>query len=373
MNGAQSPYPRTGHEPPVRWGVAPNPAPTNQPPPWSRDWVASPGEPSGTVGARPAPRSWDEASASAGYPTSRFTAPSAWPAAPPAPSWGAGRGLLTPPPPPPNNTRTAWGLALLVFVVIGAVWVASVVTAPLAGPARPRASAPASVAPPTATASPSSRADRTLMSNRLYEQKLSGRCPAQTSPTSDGEYRAQVAALLDCLETAYRAPLEAAGYDVSPVEVVHYADTVTTSCGRENDAYAFYCEADETIFFSGEVYKAAGDDRLALADVVIHEYGHHVQAMTGILAAGYEWAGDNEVSRRTELQTFCWTYYTFTALDGFELTNRDRSVFSAVWSYAEDPTGHGSVEAQERWGPRGLNGADLGACNTWNVTPDEVD
>ena len=37
-----------------------------------------------------------------------------------------------------------------------------------------------------------------------------------------------------------------------------------------------------------------------------------------------------------------------------------------------DAEGHGSVKAQQYWGPRGLDGENLGACNTWAVNADKV-
>ena len=92
-----------------------------------------------------------------------------------------------------------------------------------------------------------------------------------------------------------------------------------------------------------------------------------------LLDAAEELDESREVTtRREELQVFCWTYYLFAAMPSFELTDGDRSFFLELWGNTNDAEGHGSVKAQQYWGPRGLDGADLGACNTWTVPKETV-
>ena len=56
----------------------------------------------------------------------------------------------------------------------------------------------------------------------------------------------------------------------------------------------------------------------------------------------------------------------------FELTDIDRSFFLELWTHTSDPEGHGSVKAQQYWGPRGLDGQNLGSCDTWSVSKASV-
>ena len=62
----------------------------------------------------------------------------------------------------------------------------------------------------------------------------------------------------------------------------------------------------------------------------------------------------------------------FANVESYELSAADHSYFRDVWSHTDDPVGHGSVKAQQYWGARGLNGADLGACNTWKEPASRV-
>ena len=80
---------------------------------------------------------------------------------------------------------------------------------------------------------------------------------------------------------------------------------------------AFYCSADNTLYmpFAGlqtEMYGAHPGVYLA---VLAHEYGHHVQAMSGVLDtygeasynAGVDTEAGLELSRRLELQAQCFS------------------------------------------------------------------
>ncbi len=232
-------------------------------------------------------------------------------------------------------------------------------------------SASPSAVPSVAKATPTTAKGRILIDNALYPLRLSGDCPGQDSPRTRRAYQAQVDALLECLSAAYRPLIDEAGYDFRPVEHTYFGTTADSPCGREADAYAFYCEENSKIYFSEKVYRYASIQRLSVVEVVIHEYNHHVQSMVGILNAE-DRRRDATAERRVELQALCWTYYAFHTVEGFAVNDDDLVWFDEIWADSPDPQGHGSVAAQRLWGSRGLNGTDLAACNTWAAPEDEV-
>ena len=200
-----------------------------------------------------------------------------------------------------------------------------------------------------------------LTDSALYRQTLSGTCPKPVKTISSrSQYEQQVDDLIACLETLYRPVIDSAGGDFSTVSRTFYDKTVASPCGKETDAYAFYCETDNTMYFSNRVYEDAQYARLSVADVVVHEYGHHVQAMMNFFDESDGLDEKRTVTiRRIELQVFCWTYYVFAHVPSFELTGSDKEFFLDVWGDTTDAEGHGSVKAQQYWGPRGLDGENL--------------
>ena len=270
------------------------------------------------------------------------------------------------------------GKFLVVLLVLLGLVAAGLQTLPMFNPELPEP-VPAESAPPSsampsasATARPGGTANP-LTNSRIYPLSVSGSCPRTETPSGRAAYEKQVSTLLECLAGIFRPLVEQAGGDFEPVRHRFYGTRTESPCGAARDAYAFYCETNATIYFSERVFRDSGYARLVVADVVIHEYGHHVQAMMGILRAA---DGLNEdratITRRQELQVFCWTYYIFAALPSFALTVDDHSGFRQVWGSTDDPEGHGSVRAQEYWGPRGLSASELGACNTWTAPASRV-
>jgi uncharacterized protein len=87
-------------------------------------------------------------------------------------------------------------------------------------------------------------------------------------------------------------------------KLVIFSDQVQSACGYASAASGpFYCPADQKVYIDLTFYdlmkqrfKAPGD--FAMAYVIAHEVGHHVQRQLGFTAA----QGDNEASVRLELQ-----------------------------------------------------------------------
>lgn len=247
-------------------------------------------------------------------------------------------------------------------------------------PAKPTA-APKKSTPPKKPTRPEStppvRPGDPLTSNKIYPLALSGRCPTVTIAKDFNAYKAQINGLIACQEAAWKPVLAKAGYRWRRVAVTHYYEgSINTPCGGSADAkgwVAFYCSANEHIYFGHKVYEERVYGRLAAAELIVHEYQHHVQKLSGILPARYEqYRYSDEGTRRSELQVRCQTAYTFARLQGFNLTRRDLADLERWWRYASLPTTHGSSTARLYWGPRGLKGQNVGACNTWAAPASKV-
>jgi len=72
-----------------------------------------------------------------------------------------------------------------------------------------------------------------------------------------------------------------------PAAITGFEESIDTGCGQAtpNDAVAFYCPADATIYymvsFRTLIERQVGD--FAWVTVISHEWGHHIQAQLGIL------------------------------------------------------------------------------------------
>ncbi len=96
--------------------------------------------------------------------------------------------------------------------------------------------------------------------------------------------------------------------------LVLYNGTTQTACGYGQAATGpFYCPSDRRVYldlsFLGQLQRMGAQGDFAVAYVIAHEVGHHVQNVEGVLGR----ARSNSASVQTELQADClagiWTHY----------------------------------------------------------------
>ena len=261
---------------------------------------------------------------------------------------------------------------------------------------------PPTAGAPSATPRPKPRADlpdRSLKRNGLYAVDLDGTqvsCGITVRPAKPPLRNAELApylrSLVKCLVKVHRKPLAAQGFTVTEPKIKVYRSTVNVPCGRfdQKGAPAYYCSADQTIYWPAtrddgrEAYTFA---RLGYAALLAHEFGHHLQAVTGMVneyARRYA-ATDSRsdrylLSRRLELQAQCFEgVFLATVARSIELSAEDRDELRAWHGFTgdEDPPksrkpDHGTSAAQIRWLVRGLESQDFGRCNTWTAPRSQV-
>ncbi|EHR49705.1 putative metalloprotease [Saccharomonospora marina XMU15] len=197
--------------------------------------------------------------------------------------------------------------------------------------------------------------------------------------------RAYYLAQLRCLDAAWKPALDLAGVSFEPVRV-RIVDEPRTACGAlppRDEATGLYCDKDMTIYLPRDRTLAAfGLAREAHVATLAHEYGHHVQHLSGILAAvnrrlatvEQDSPQDKELGRRVELQANCFAGLFLGSAAGSGAVSVDLAE-AAVDDFRNwvDSETHGSSRTQRRWAMRGYHGETVSACDTWQAGRDQIE
>jgi len=179
-----------------------------------------------------------------------------------------------------------------------------------------------------------------------------------------------------------------------PATTQIFSGGTTTGCGQASSAVGpFYCPPDEGIFldlgFFEELrttYGARGGD-FAQAYVLAHEYGHHIQNLTGQSDRSRELpdqTGPQGASTRLELQADCYAgawaanatesgFVTFDDTDIVEglsaaaAVGDDRIQEKSAGRVDPESWTHGSAEQRQTWFRTGLSTGDPRQCDTFSV------
>jgi hypothetical protein len=176
-------------------------------------------------------------------------------------------------------------------------------------------------------------------------------------------------------------------------DTVFFSGAVQTGCGRAPASVGpFYCPPDRLVYFDLDFlaqlqadFGAEGD--LAAQYIVAHEYGHHVQTITGIsermdLATQQGDGTANENSVKLELQADCfagaWANSVAErglfdspdeiqeALDAAEAVGDDRIQENAGMDINPESFTHGTSEQRREWFEVGFQTGDPARCTTFD-------
>ncbi len=122
---------------------------------------------------------------------------------------------------------------------------------------------------------------------------------------------------MSSLNKTWAPVFQAANLRFAPPKLVFYSQAGNSGCGAAQSAMGpFYCPTDNGIYIDTDFYKemeqrlgASGD--FARAYVIAHEYGHHIQTLTGISdqirsAQSQNPQRANQLQVRMELQADCY-------------------------------------------------------------------
>ena len=134
-----------------------------------------------------------------------------------------------------------------------------------------------------------------------------------------GEYAREACNGLDSLNTTWSRVFQEQGFgDRFRQPTLHlYSGGVRTACGSGSSSMGpFYCPGDQTIYIDTSFYDqlarmAGGGGDFARYYVLAHEYGHHIQTITGIsgqIASAQQQnpRAANQLQVRMELQADCY-------------------------------------------------------------------
>ncbi|WP_199441467.1 neutral zinc metallopeptidase [Umezawaea beigongshangensis] len=205
-------------------------------------------------------------------------------------------------------------------------------------------------------------------------------CELPRFDQDDARLRLYYEAGLTCLSRAWEPVLTAGGTSPEPARLDTTPGTEDGPCGAApggEEVVAYYCGSDRTVHMITErLREVGGDAPTTHLATLAHEYGHHVQAVSGLLrAAQVDGATDLEMSRRVELQADCFAGMFLAAAHGSIGADLVALVLEDFGrSAGEDPADntHGSGSSRARWVERGLAENSTAACNTFAAPASEI-
>ena len=229
-------------------------------------------------------------------------------------------------------------------------------------------------------------------------QGLDNAPPAQSAPyeaTQQEEELAEfVSVVLADTEDVWNEIFAKQGKEYNEPKLVLFNGSVQSACGVAGASTGpFYCPGDNKVYIDLSFYeelqtkfKAPGD--FAMAYVIAHEVGHHIQNELGIIAQMNEIRGKvskeeyNKYNVRLELQADylagVWARHVQgknlleegdldEALTAASAVGDDRIQMQAQDYVVPDSFTHGTSEQRKRWFYKGYNAGDLSQWDTFSA------
>lgn len=198
-----------------------------------------------------------------------------------------------------------------------------------------------------------------------------------------------VSVVLADTEDTWGQIFQKTGQIYKPPSLVVFTDMTPTACGTGQAASGpFYCPGDQKIYldlsFLKQLQRMGASGDLAVAYVIAHEVGHHVQTMTGVshkvrdLQSQSTRVGANAIQVKMELQADClagvWIQYTqkrtqflengdlAEAMQAAAAVGDDNIMRQAGIPPRREAFTHGSAKDRMNWLNQGLQAKNLNDC-----------
>ena len=223
--------------------------------------------------------------------------------------------------------------------------------------------------------------------------------PASSTPFAQCTRGADIERDRDCRFVAFTNSIQdywgGAQADYQEIDVTTFEGSVSTGCGgATSEVGPFYCPADTTVYLDLGFFDqlttqlgARGGDA-AEAYVLAHEFGHHVQNLTGAMQqvqGSGQGTGPTSPGVRLELQADCYAGVWFRsatdepddaisevtqddldrAVDAAAAVGDDRIQKKAQGQVTPESWTHGSAVQRQRWLQRGFETGDPARCDTF--------
>jgi predicted metalloprotease len=217
--------------------------------------------------------------------------------------------------------------------------------------------------------------------------------PHTPRPTGTDEAADFVSVILASTEDAWGAMFSSAGQTYPPPKLVLFSDLVESACGMNSTATGpFYCPSDRKVYldlgFLRELQQLGVSGDFAVAYVIAHEVGHHVQNVVGterqfrqLQSQVSSRAEANALSVLMELQADCyagvWAHHADAqrqlleegdieeGLNAAAAIGDDRLQRMGGRSVNPDAFTHGSSQQRVQWFRTGLQSGNIDVCDTF--------
>ncbi len=215
---------------------------------------------------------------------------------------------------------------------------------------------------------------------------------AKKSSPEDDTVADFLSVVLADTEDTWNGIFSQAGARYRPPKLVLYSDMVRSACGMNSAASGpFYCPGDEKVYFElgflNELQRFGAHGDFAVAYVIAHEIGHHVQNLIGTsdkvraIQSRSNKRDVNALSVLLELQADCyagvWARKAHKqrqileqgdieeGLGAAASVGDDRLMRAAGRSAHPDAFTHGSAKQRTAWFRTGLDSGDIQSCDTF--------
>ncbi|MGE0824703.1 MAG: neutral zinc metallopeptidase [Candidatus Binatia bacterium] len=228
---------------------------------------------------------------------------------------------------------------------------------------------------------------------QVLTQTNVGTPPAPQRPAGNDEAAEFVSVILASTEDVWGQIFSSSRQQYPPPKLVLFSDAVESACGMNSSATGpFYCPGDQRVYldlsFLRELQRIGVSGDFAVAYVIAHEVGHHIQNIVGterqlrqLQSRARSQEQVNALSVLMELQADCyagvWANHAHNqrqileqgdieeGLNAAASIGDDRMQRMAGRRVNPDAFTHGSSEQRVQWFRTGLESGNLDHCDTF--------
>lgn len=218
----------------------------------------------------------------------------------------------------------------------------------------------------------------------------------QTGADANTRQDCAIVGYVNSIQSYWSDEFASQGVDYVPAQTVLFSGSTDAACGYASAAMGpFYCLSDQSVYldlaFFDELQTRFGAQGgpFAMAYVLAHEYGHHIQHQLGLMdqSGSGTGTGPQSMSVFTELQADClagvWIYHAVEtgylaqvtsqeiaqSLDAAASVGDDRIQNETQGYVSPESWTHGSSEQRQAALEDGLQSGDPNTCESPGSTP----